>query len=42
MIWTDSAYDSGWNESLSEKIEARLLDIWLDMSLGPEWPKYSF
>ena len=41
-ILLDSSYDFGENEVLLVKIGARVPDIWLDMSFGPKWPKYSF
>ena len=34
MIWLDSAYDCGWNESLFGKIGDRVLKIWPDTSFG--------
>ena len=42
MILPDSSYDFGENEVLFVKIGARVLDIWLDTSFGPKWPKFSF
>ena len=38
----DSPYDSGENKVLILKIEARVLDLWLDTSSEPKWPKFSF
>ena len=42
MILFDLSYDSWENEVLFVKIEARVLDVWLDTSSGPKWPKCSF
>ena len=42
MIFLDSFHDSWENEVLLLKIAARALDIWLDTSSGPKWPKCSF
>ena len=30
------------NEVLLVKVEARVLDLWLDTSFGPKWPKRGF
>ena len=38
----DSSHDSWENEVLFVKIGARVLDLWLDTSSEPEWPKFSF
>ena len=38
----DSSYNSRKNQVLFVKIEARVLELWLDMSSGPNWSKYSF
>ena len=35
MILLESSYDSGENEILFSKIEARVPDLWLDTSSGP-------
>ena len=42
MILLDSSHDSCENEVLFVNIEARVLDLWLDMSSGPKWPRFSF
>ena len=42
MILIDSSHYSWENEVLFVKIEARDLDLLLDMSSGPRWPKFSF
>ena len=38
----DSSHDSWENEVLFVKIGARVLDLWLDTSSGPKWPKCTF
>ena len=38
----DSSYDSGENEVLFVKIGARVLDLWLDKSSGPQLPECRF
>ena len=38
----DLSRDSRENEVLFVKVEARALDLWLDMSSGPKWHKSSF
>ena len=42
MILLNSSQDSWENEVLFVKIEARVLDLWLDTSSGAKWPKCSF
>ena len=42
MILLDSSHDSWENDGLFVKIAAMALDIWLDTSFGPKWPKCSF
>ena len=42
IILLDLSLDSGENETLFVKIGARVLDLWLDTSSGPKWPKVSF
>ena len=42
MILIDSTDDPGESEVLLVKIGDRVLDLWLDMSFGPKWPKFSF
>ena len=42
MILLDSSHDSRENEVLFVKVIAIVLDIWLDTSFGPKWPKCSF
>ena len=42
MILFDLSYDSSENDVLFVKIEARVLDVWLDTSSGPKWAKCSF
>ena len=42
MILLNSFHDFWENEVLFVKIGARVLDLWLDLSSGPKWPKYSF
>ena len=42
IILLYSAHDFGKNEVLFVKTGARILDIWLDTSSGPKWPKYGF
>ena len=42
MILLDLSYDSVENEVLFVKIGARVPDLWLDVSFGSNWPKYSF
>ena len=42
MILLDSSHDFRENDGLFVKIAARVLDIWLDTSSGPKWPKCSF
>ena len=41
MIFLDSSHDSWENKVLFVNIGARVLDLWLDMSSGPKWPKFS-
>ena len=38
IIFLDSSYDSGKDEVLFVKIEAKVLDLWLDKSFGPKLP----
>ena len=38
----DSLYDFRKSEVLFVKIEVRVLDLWLDTSSGPKWPKCNF
>ena len=42
IILLDLSHYSGENEVLFVKIGARVLDLWLDMSSGPKWPKCGF
>ena len=42
MILLDSSHDSWENDGLFVKITAMVLDIWLDTSFGPKWPRCSF
>ena len=42
MILLDSSHDSWENDGLFVKIAAMVLDIWLDTSFGPKWPRCSF
>ena len=42
MILLDSSRDSWENEVLFVKTVVFFLDIWLDTSFGPKWPKCSF
>ena len=42
MILLDSSCDSWENNGLFLKIEARVLDIWLDTSSRPKWPNCSY
>ena len=42
MFLLDSSHDFWENEVLFVKIGARVLDLWLDMSSDPKWPKFSF
>ena len=42
MILFDSSHDSWEKEILILKIEARILDLWLDMFAGPKWAECSF
>ena len=41
IISIDSSYDFRKNEVLFLKIRARVLELWLDTSSGPKWPKCS-
>ena len=38
----DSSHDFEKNEVMFVKIGAGVLDLWLNMSSGPKWPKCSF
>ena len=42
IVLLHSSDDSGKNEVLFVKIGARVLDLWLDTSSGPKWPKCGF
>ena len=42
MILLDSFHDSWENEVLFVKTGGRVLDLWFDMSSGPNWPKWTF
>ena len=42
MILWNSSHDSWENDGLFVKIAAMVLDIWLDTSFGPKWPRCSF
>ena len=42
IILLDLCYDPEENKVLFVKIEARILDLRLDMSFGPKWYKCSF
>ena len=42
IILLYSSHYSWENEVLFVKIAASVLDLWLDMSSGPKWPKCSF
>ena len=42
MILLDSYHNSWKDEVLFVKVLAIILEIWLDMSFGPKWPKFSF
>ena len=41
MILLDSSHDSRENEVLFVEIGPRVLDLWLDKSSGPMWPKWT-
>ena len=42
MILLDWSYDLRKNEALFVKFGAWALDLQLDTSFGPRWPKFSF